>query len=53
LEKGAMINQINEAGKGDTTRSDELIPVGQLIYSRFFSNDLPIPALKRVKSPLI
>jgi hypothetical protein len=53
LEKGAMINQIYEAGKGDTSSLDELIPVGQHIYSRLFGNDLPICALKRVKSALV
>jgi hypothetical protein len=45
-----MINQIYEAGKGDTLAPGELIPVGQLIYSSLFRNDLPICALKRVKS---
>jgi len=53
LEKGAMINQIYEAGKGDNTASDELIPVGQFIYSRLFVNELPTCALKRVKWALI
>lgn len=53
MEKVAMINQIYEARKGDTCPSEELIPVGQVVYSKLFDNDLPICALKRVKSALI